>query len=1104
MKKKSDQRKSMRNLRVVIIVSLALLTFTPLTTKSEPYRSNPDRQVSAPVVHVVKGKVQDKKGLPIPGVTVRLDSTLLGTSTGTDGKYRMQLPVQAGRLVFSFIGYKTKILSFTLTDSVLNVVLEEDISELDEVQVIAYGEQSRRNSIGAMSLVKADDIKDVPSPSINNLLQGRVAGMSVINSTGAPGGGGTSITIRGFNSLSTEVGRITSEPLWVIDGVPMYSFTSPITGLNTLAEIDPKDIETVQVLKDAASAAIYGSRAANGVILVTTKKGRLNERAKLSVNISQTIVFNPSLPDLTTGNRERQHRMEALLNYREVVFDESINAYRPVQSYDEAYQRAMHYNYFWNRGEGADLPILQDSLNPFYNNSTDLFDYYFRNGKVTDANIQVSGGSQNISYNVGLGYYTETGVLRNTGFNRVKLLSNMYFKPFDKIEGNLRFYLARTGRNRASKGHDPLNFTDLRGGDLETIPEELLSTSTLLPGPGNPAFDETVKRFNETKEKNDSYRLRTSFDLAWFVTGWLKLKSSLAIDYSQQNQNIFMPSDLDENSISYSSGQVGRSMMWLNENLLSIKKSLGNHDFDVLLGLSFQGDQVNSIGGYGKGSPSDLIHYVTWRGNAYDSDKNRQLKEYASSIEKSTMVGVFGRVNYNYKQKYYLSMTLRRDASSKFGENTRWGTFPSFALGYTFTEEPFMNWSKSFLDYGKIRLSYGKSGRQFESPYLAFGVLTVGTTTFHGNQTIAPYWVNGMINPKLSWEETEQFDAGLDLDFCDHRIGIVLDYYYRYTDKLLTRMSLPGNYSAYTGQWQNAYAISNQGLELQVKADLIRSGKLKWDITFNIARNWNRLEKSNNGMDFANNVSSDNLSVIGKPLNGIYVYDDRGFYSGQDEIPLYYENGRIRPLGYGNQVYTPGDRIIRDNDGNGEISARPPSKEDRKSVGSPLPLAYGGLVSSFSWKGVEVNMLFAYTLGRHVLNAGKGATVGTINQMVPQDMITPILADLNKTTFWKQAGDKSDFPANRMENGLNNFATNLASNVEKIDYLKLKTLTIGYTLPQKWTKIIVYVFMSGENLFCWDNYSGPDPESIDLLTGKDSYNNYPLARKFTCGLTLKF
>ena len=491
----------------------------------------------------VQGTVVDEKGIPLPGVTVRLDSTMLGVTTDNEGKFLLRLPQVRGVLVFSFVGYKTVKMKFE-PDKPLYVRMKEDISELDEVTVVAYGEQSRRDVIGAMSIVKAADIKDIPSPSLANLLQGRVAGMSVINASGAPGGGGIVTTIRGFNSLSVEASQRHSEPLWVIDGVPMYSFTSPISGLNTLSEIDPKDIETVQVLKDAASAAIYGSRAANGVILITTKKGRLNQKAKVSLNVSQTFIFQPNLPDLTGGNRERYHRMEALKNQQEAYLDYENSVYKYPESYRESYENGVKYNYFWNMGDGATIPLYQDSLNPFYNNSTDLFDYYFRTAKVTDANVQVSGGGTNIAYNIGLGYYDEKGVLRGTGFSRVKLLSNLFVSPVEKMNMNLRFYLARTDRSRSSRDQNGYDFST--GSDLETIPSELLTTSTLWPGKGTPAFEEMINRFKGTIEKNYSYRVRASFDASYEFVKGLTFKTSVAADYSQQNQNLFRPSYLDE------------------------------------------------------------------------------------------------------------------------------------------------------------------------------------------------------------------------------------------------------------------------------------------------------------------------------------------------------------------------------------------------------------------------------------------------------------------------------------------------------------------------------------------------------------------------------
>ena len=1060
---------------------------------------NPARDSVKVKEYLVKGQVTDEKGYTMPGVTVLLDSTKVGVITDVNGNFQLKLARSGGVLVFSFIGYETVKATFKAGQP-LNVRMKESISKLDEVTVIAYGTQSKREVVGAMSVVRGEDIRDVPSPSLSNLLQGRVAGMNVTNMTGAPGGGGTALNIRGYNSFDIEGEQRYSNPLWVIDGVPMQAFTSPLTGTNTLAEIDPNDIESVQVLKDAASAAIYGSRAANGVILVTTKSGKLNQRAKISVNVSRTFSFNPSLPDLTGGNAERLLRMEALRNFEQAIFDRESNTYRYVANNAEAYREQMHHNYFWNKGDGAGIAAFQDSLNPFYNNSTNFFKYYFRTAKVLNANLQLSGGSANTSYNIGLGYYDEDGVLRNTGFSRVNLLGNIFIKSLPKFESNFRFYLARTGRKRASRLTAYTGFTS--GEELEQIPNELLTMSTLLPGKGTVAFDEMIKRFNTIKENNESYRLRTSLDLSHEILDGLKLKSSVSLDYTQQNQNLFIPSDLDEYNESYSSGQVERNLMLLNENLLTYKQTFAEqHTVDVLLGVSFQKDEMNMIGAWGKASPSDLIHYISWYGNVYDVNDNRTLKDATTGREVSTMIGVFGRVNYNYLQRYFLSVTLRRDASSKFGENVRWGTFPSYAVAWIFSEEKFLDWSRGVLDHGKLRVSYGTSGKQFDQPYIAQGALEPGDP-YLGNPTIHPDLMRGLSNRELTWEETSQYDFGLDVDMFDSRLNVVLDYYYRYTDKLLYPVQLPGNYSAFAHQWRNAYAISNEGIELEVKYDVIRREKLRWNVGFNIARNWNRLEKSENRRDFQTENSNTNLSIIGKPLNGIYVLKTGKIYDSDEEVPGRFINGKYTLLG-GNsttQHYRSGDRVVHDVNGDGVIDSK-----DRVYAGSPVPVAQGGITSSLEWKGFDLNVLFNFVINRHILNAARGESVGTVLGFSPDETVRPVFVDLANVTFWKEPGDKADFPMNRLETGLGSFNSYTTSNVESVNYLKLKTLVLGYTLPEvirKKLKFGIRLFVSGENLFTWTNYTGADSESVGLITGVDSLGNYPLARRVTLGLTL--
>lgn len=1059
---------------------------------------------------LVKGKVTDVKGIPLPGVTVRLDSTSVGSATDGEGKFSLTLPREKGVLVFSFVGFESKRVNFA-GNKTLNVVLRESVSKLDEVVVVAYGEQNRRDVVGSMSAVRGDDFKDIPSPSLSNLLQGRVAGMSVLNMSGAPGGGGTSTTIRGFNSLSVESSLRYSEPLWVVDGVPMYSFTSPITGLNTLADLDPRDIESVQVLKDAASASIYGSRAANGVILVTTRKGRLNQKAKISFNVSTTWVFHPALPDITGGHRERLLRMEAARNYQTTLYTPETNSYDYMTSYREAYEKGKEYDYFWGMGDGRGLAPWQDSLNPFYNNSTNLFDYYFRTARVTDANLQLSGGSGTMAYTVGVGYYDEKGVLRGTGFKRLKLQSNMYMKPFSKIESNLRFYLTYTDRSRSSREMGWDNFSS--GTELETLPGELTTTSTLYPGEGTASFNEAVERYRGTKEKNDSYRARANFDLSYEFIEGLKFRTSVAVDYTQQNQHLFLPANIDDYNETYSSEQSGRGMMLLNENLLSFKRSFGDgeHNVDVLVGHSVQVDESNAASGWGKNAPSDLIHYVNWSDDVYNTEANRNLKDFTSEREKSTLVGLFGRLNYNYKQKYLASITVRRDASSKFGEDTRWGTFPAYAVGYAFSEEPYMDWARGVLDYAKLRMSYGKSGRQFENPYLTYGLLTINPGTYNGHLMIGPELGEGLQNRELTWEESKQYDFGLDVDFFNHRLGIVVDYYYRYTDNLLYLVSLPGNYSGFSGQWRNAYALSNEGIEFQLKWDILRRENLSWNVTFNIASNWNRLEKSYDGMDVRNEYNSPNISVIGKPLNGIFVLNGKGYYNSDGKVPtVYLTNGRKTYL-YGEQSqlqhYRAGDRIIVDEDGDGRVSIGYRFEGDGVYGGSPLPKATGGILSNLQWKGFDLNVLFNFVISRHILNAGKGQTVGTALTSDPVKMVSPVFADLDKITFWQKPGDQADFPMNRLETTLHNFDGALLANVENVSFLKLKTLTLGYTLPARWKNTLgigARVFLSAENVFTVTNYTGPDPESVDVVTGIDNFNNYPLSRKFTLGLTLDF
>ena len=977
--------------------------------------------------------------------------------------------------------------------------LEESRESLEEVTVVAYGEQRRGQVSGSVATVDAARLQNKPTSNVLTLAKGQMAGVYIASQSGDPGGNDVSIIVRGANDLAIAGNR---NPLFVIDGVIASDDASLKVGGNPLTSLNPEDIETFSVLKDAAAAAIYGSRAANGVVIITTKKGRYNQHPLLSANVSHTFILQPLLPERIGGNAERRARLEAMRRYAGVYYDRKTDSYR----YPEGYALGKPYDYFWNEGNGADMTVYQDSLNPFYNNSTDLMAYYLRPAHATNANIQVRGGAEGIAYSVGLGFYDEAGTLRGTGNRRFSAFSNLAFKPAHHLYGNFRFYLAYTDNNRSRKGVDAFNPAPTA---YSTLPD-FLFTSTVLPGPGTPYFGELTRRYESTREKNDSYKLRTSFDLTYEIADGLALKSGVAVDYLQNNQNVFLPKEVNEYGKTYSSGTIARHLMVLNENLLTYRRTFGSsHTVDLLLGFSVQQDEMNNNTGKALGAASNTIHYAPWYSQVYDAEARLDLKDYYSDYEKKTMVGLFGRLNYNYRERYYAGFTLRRDASSTFGEDVRWGWFPSYFVGWTFTEEPFMLALKPWLNYGKLRFSQGRTGRIFEYPYLAQGELDQGAP-YLGHPTVVPEWWAGVSNSGLTWEKTTEYDAGLDLGLLDNRIGLTFDYYLKRTRGLLYNPPTPGTHTGFLAPWRNMYGIDNEGVELEVKGELVRGRTWQWNLSFNVSRNRNRLAKSLNGRDFQNTAArfANNLSVIGLPLYGIYAFDDRGIYGRRSDVPSYYEDGVKKYLrGEGSAYYRAGDRIITDVDGNGQIYNYGTLAEDRIYIGSPLPQFQGGISSDLRWKGLDVTVLFNFVCRKWVLDAARGASLGTYLELNPADMARPYLTGSLDGLFWEHPGDDAPYPANRMENGLYNFATNLASNAQRISYLKLQAVTVGYTLPEAVRKAMGFgarIFISGENLFTLTDYRGGDPETVDPYTGVDNYNAYPLSRRFTIGLTLNF
>ncbi len=1041
-----------------------------------------DPQVNKKSIRL-KGFVYDEKKIPMPGVTVQVVGTSVGTVSINNGWFAIDLPILKGKLKFSFVGYKDQEIEFTEKTDTLHIYMKEDVSNLDEVVVRAYGSQKKREVISAISRVTAEEMKELPTASLVNMLQGRMAGVMVVNQSGAPGSA-QMVAIRGYNSLMTR-GASDGQPLYVIDGVPMHSFVSPVSGTNTMADIDPAMIESVEVLKDAAAASIYGSRAGNGVILITTKKGRAGE-AKFSANVSYSASQLMAYPEQVGGRMERIIYLERLKTERSPIYDYTTGKKRWPTSYEDVYEAAYGtYDGFWLNGHlKQKVPdYLQDSLNPYFNNST-WWKYVYKTGKVLNANLQASGGSERMQYMVGAGYYEETGIAINSSYGRYNLSSNLTAKPTKGLDLNVRLYLAYTNKDRDTRNLMSHN-------RFETITADPGLTSTLLSN-SSEVEAEWLRNANAKKDKSDAYRAMGSVYLQYAFLEGLSLTGSASVDFSQSNSNIFSPSWLDvagweENR---SEGSISRSISVLGNVLLRYNKSFKEkHNLEVLLGMDINKEQYHYINGYGKGGPSDNIYYYNpninqpVKNHGYlDYEEWVSMTSYYSDFNEKTMLSYFARVGYNYKQRYLVEGTLRRDGSSTFGEDHRWATFPSVAVGWAFSEEPFMRWA-SWLDWGKLRASYGTSGQIFTDEYLAHGLMSVNNDAFMENNGMIP---NTMISPDLTWEKSEQYDIGLDLDMFDYRLKMKLDYYYKLTSSLIYNVELLGTILLAGARTENAMELSNEGIELELEADILRNHAVLWRTKFNISRNWNRFEKSYDGKD------KDGL-IIGRPTSGLMVYAEDGFYDSDDEVPVNWKiDGSQEYLGTGVDPMTGmsgmvGRQKLLDLNGDGRIGS-----EDMYYVGTAQPLAYGGWVNELTWKNFSLNMLFNYALGRSMINMRPKSIYQTVINVNPADM-----------DFWEKPGDDADYPSFGY-----GFEMQTDKRVEKVHSVSLKQLTVGYDVAKKVSKKIgfsgIRFFVTMENLFYLSNYSGDNPEVVDVYRGIDSGGAYPLPRKYSIGLTLNF
>ena len=872
--------------------------------------------------------------------------------------------------------------------------------------------------------------------------------------------------------------------------MPLSKVSAESTGgINALAGLDPSTIESVEVLKDAASASLYGSRSGNGVVLITTKKGK-SGKAEFGLNFSQSVSFLPSTPLQMRGHGERrvhnilaQHQRIGHNNY-------TTNRYILPRRYGESYgwEPTLDgaYDYFWGNGnvltkDNQPPASAQDSLNTFYNNDTNWWKYIFQVGRVTSGDFYASGGNDNVRYLVSTGLYDERGIQINSGFKRLSFLSNLDLRLTPKVNAFTRLNLAYN-KQQAISG------SNIQGLDVD--PKE---TPTVYPGRGSIAEQLTLQKIRDVRARNGMFNARLSVGIDYSPIAGLKFATSASGDAYFSNNHVFRPSYLNSNNLS--SVEASRSMVamiqW--ENILSYRFNLRDrHNFDLMAGMTTTYDLMENIKGKAAGGPTNKIYEIGdgWPQARNVEGRDEYLQRVTTDRQEQIMLSYLGRVAYNFDKRYMLEASLRYDGSSVFGRDVRWAAFPSLGAAWAFSKEQFMKdfW---FLSFGKIRASWGKSGQKFQEAYLAHGLMEE-SNSFLGQPGLQP---SAMANSHLTWEKSDQYDLGLDLDLFNYRFKVKVDYYYKHSYDLLMQVPTPGNFFISKTTWTNASAISNEGLELDLSADLMRRKDFSWNLRFNIARNWNRFLASYDGKDLGD-------KVLGRPIYGIYTYKDEGLVQDESAIPYYYDQTGLRvPLSFGSLAYPlrVGGRKIKDQNGDGYINS-----EDIYYAGSALPKAYGGITNTFTYKRLALNVLLTYTIDQRMMNMVKNGA------FLFNKKFGVVMNDFSRATFWQNPGDKTEYPSLEFADDgyTGQFDGDIDTNIERVSYLRLKQLSLSYSLPETWTKRLrmkdVRIYFAGENLLLLTNYSGLDPEIVDPATGKDTGRMYPLNRKLTLGLNLKF
>ncbi len=958
----------------------------------------------------IRGTVTDHTGEPLIGVNILVEGTASGTVTDLDGSYELTVPEGYNTLIFSYTGYRAERREIGTSD-VIDVEMEEVAIGLDEVVVVGYGTQLRSEMTGNIAKVTSKEIKNLPVNSFEQAIQGRTSGVFIERASGKLGEG-IKVRVRGNSSISAS-----NQPLFVVDGIPVTQEDQGVSNnqpTNPLADLNPADIESIEVLKDASAAAIYGSRASNGVVIITTKRGR-EGRTNIDVN------YQYGLSDPT--------RMVGFLNageYRELYTEATLRflGIDPITATEEDKNDARQ--------------ILEDALidgfNSDFETNTNWEEQAFNDeAGLQQLDLSASGGNEKTQYYAGVSYNDQTGILIGNEFERISGRLNLDQDVGERLRFGVGINLVRSVLDRVS--NDAAFATPLQLVALAPTQPAFLEDDE--PNPNTIYYNGLIEQ-KYAGFTTSVFRSLGNINAAYEFFPGFSFRSEFGTDLLDQREEVFQGRrTLDGAPAGQGSSRAVRVFNYTTNNFFTFDRAFGDvHNLEAVLGMSYQRSQRDVTSLQARGFPTDELSTIA----------NAAEPIFTSSLEDGfSFLSYFMRATYKLSDRYILSASGRVDGSSKFGADNRYGVFPAVSAGWIISNEPWLdnNLTLSFL---KLRASWGLTGN---APLANFGSL--GLWVGNNYTTVSGLTPATLPSPDLKWENTEQYNIGLDIGLFRDRLTLELDYYKKLTDDLLLSRPLPG-ISGYTSIFENVGEIENEGFEAVLRSrNLV--GTFSWSTDFNIAFNENRVTRLQSDADI---IAGVNRVREGEPL-GVFVMRR---YAGVDP-----QNG---------------DALYDDGEGGTTASF---NAAPNLVVGDPTPDFVGGMSNTLSYKGFDLNFFFQFVVGNDVYNsAGRfqsnNASGFVDNQTKDQ---------LNR---WRQPGDITDVPRAQL---VSNIGNNTSSRyLSDGAYLRLKSASIGYNIPSRLLQEVglrsLRVYISGFNLWTLTDYEGWDPEVNFIGTGRSTTN----------------